>query len=166
MLPILLLGVILSEAKNLEDIRMGKEFSKNIRFISTSGSRPHPLRARRQAHSRRHHARRSPPVGTPRILCPLRYGQGSCHRLAKVRHRVSEEARLDDVRHAFSDYRRHTAEVMISRFNGYDEGMRIASLFSCGYSIVLLILHSPFVILNGVKDLENIKDGEKELFIL
>ena len=42
MLPILLLGVILSEAKNLEDIRMGKEFSKNIRFISTSGSRPHP----------------------------------------------------------------------------------------------------------------------------
>ena len=30
MLPILLLGVILSEAKNLEDIRMGKEFSKNM----------------------------------------------------------------------------------------------------------------------------------------
>ena len=51
---------------------MGKEFSKNIRFVSTSGSRPHSLRVRRQAHSRRHHARRSPPVGTPRILCPFR----------------------------------------------------------------------------------------------
>ena len=113
MLPILLLGVILSEAKNLEDIRMGKEFSKNIRFISTSGSRPHPLRVRRQAHSRRHHARPRPPVGTPRILCPFRHGQGSYHRHAQDRHRVSEEARLDHVRHAFSDYRRHTAEVMI-----------------------------------------------------
>ena len=101
MLPILLFGVILSEAKNLEDIRMGKEFSKNIRFISPSGSRPHPLLGRRQAHSRRHHARRSPSVGTPRILCPFRYGQGSCHCFAQIRHRVSEEARLDDVRYAF-----------------------------------------------------------------
>ena len=53
-----------------------------------------------------------------------------------------------------------------SRFYGYDEGMRIASLFSWGYSIVLLIIHLSFVIQSGVKDLENIKDGEKELFIL
>lgn len=44
--------------------------------------------------------------------------------------------------------------------------MRIASLFSWGYSIVLLIIHLSFVIQSGVKDLENIKDGEKELFIL
>ena len=95
--------VIQSEAKNLEDIRMGKEFSKNIRFISTSGFRPHPLRVRRQAHSRRHYARRSPPVGTSRILCPFRHGQGSCHRFAQIRHRASEEARLDHVRHAFPD---------------------------------------------------------------
>ena len=99
--------VIQSETKNLEDIRMGKEFSKNIRFISTSGFRPHPrsypLRVRRQAHSRRHHARRSPPVGPSRILCPFRYGQGSCHRHAQDRHRASEAARLDHVRHAFSN---------------------------------------------------------------
>ena len=87
--------------------------TKNIRFISTSGSRPHPLRGRRQAHSRRRHAWRSPPVGTPRILCPFRHGQGSCHRHAQDRHRVSEEARLDDVRHAFSDEGWGEGEVTI-----------------------------------------------------
>ena len=81
----------------------GKGIFKNIRFISTSGSRPHPLRVRRQAHSRRHHARPRPPVGTPRILCPFRHGQGRRHRLAQVRHRASEAARLDDVRYAFPD---------------------------------------------------------------